>query len=215
MKSISGVIGAFALGALLVVSATAPADAKAPKVEKLCPDYGDWVYTDGEWALAGDNDLGSRKFDVDGNLAELYVSAPSGYLVAGFCYKAGTQQTFGFIVPPSATTVLESVKDISHFSLIFVPEPDFDEGEWCSPGFWRANANKKGASQWPVLTDTLYNAVILSPSVEGNPTLLDVLNSPQTYGGEAFNAVGTYLSTEKGLKVTDPIVHNCPLSQNP
>jgi hypothetical protein len=188
---------------------------------EICPDYGDWVYDQetGEWTLTGENDLGSKKFDVNGNLAELGVSAPNGYKISGYCVKAGTTTTVVNLHPPVASLVLSDEfegKDISHFSLRFVKENGGD-AEWCSPGFWRNNANKHGANQWPVSTDTKYNAVISDPTVAGDPSLLDVLNSPQTYGGAAFNAVGTYLSIEAGLNVQfdengNPI-HNCPLDQ--
>jgi hypothetical protein len=63
----------------------------------------------------------------------------------------------------------------------------------------------------------LYNGIPLTPTVAGNPTLLQVLEAPQTYGGAAFNAVGTYLSIEAGLNVVFGVdgnqIHNCTLSQ--
>jgi hypothetical protein len=88
------------------------------------------------------------------------------------------------------------------------------EAEWCSPGFWRNNADKHDANQWPVPTTTLYNAVISTPSVPGNPTLLDVLHAPQTYGGAAFNAVADYLSAQADLNFTGERTDNCPLDQH-
>jgi hypothetical protein len=174
-------------------------------------------------ANAGMEGEGTPKIDVEGDLNNLYVEAPSGYLIDAYCVKAGTETTFVSVTPPKASIYLTAPgvkpKDISHYSLHFVPETR--EGEWCSPGFWRNNANQFGASQWPVPTDTNYNQVIdpdLAPKFAG-ATLLDVLNAPNTYGGAAFNAVGTYLSTEAGLNVVldengDP-VHNCTLSQQP
>nr|WHW29235.1 hypothetical protein [uncultured bacterium] len=98
--------------------------------------------------------------------------------------------------------------------LITVTKPDCDPpggGEWCSPGYWRQPHH---LDSWPVSTDTLYNDVISSPSVKGNPTLLQVLQSPQTYKGRAFNAAGDYLSTQSadvdfdGARVED----SCPLN---
>jgi hypothetical protein len=191
---------AVALIGLSVGGATA-----APKKVDICPAYGDGTGASG----------GSPKIDVAGDLNNLFVSAPSGYLIDFYCVKAGTETLIVQVNPPKASIELTAPngKDISHYSLHFIRENN-PYGEWCSPGFWRNNADKHGASQWPVPTDTLYNSVISSPSVAGDPTLLDVLLSPQTYGGAAFNAVATYLSTEAGLNVTDPIVHNCPLDQH-
>lgn len=103
-------------------------------------------------------------------------------------------------------------RDGSRF--VEVTKPDCEQprgGEWCSPGYWRQPHH---LDSWPVSTDTLYNDVIASPSVRGNPTLLQVLQSPQTYKGRAFNAAGDYLSAQSpdvdfdGTRVED----SCPLN---
>lgn len=160
---------------------------------------------------------GSPKINTAGDPLSVTVNAPAGFLIDGYCVKAGTVAEFINVTPPQASVTITapSGKSVSHYSVRYVPATT--EGEWCSPGFWRANAQFHGASQWPVSTGTLYNSVISDPSVAGNPTLLDVLLAPNTFGGAAFNAVGTYLSLEKGMDVQfdgngDPI-HNCLLSQ--
>jgi hypothetical protein len=162
------------------------------------------------------NDEGTPKVDVAEDLNELYVEAPNGYLIDRYCVKAGTTTEYVDVKPPQASIYLtaSNLKDISHYSLHFIPEAR--EGEWCSPGFWKNNAASFGATQWPVPTDTKYNAVI-DPDLAGDPSLLDVLESPNAYKGAAFNSVATYLSIEKGLNVVldengNP-VHNCTLSQ--
>lgn len=213
-------IGAMALVSLTVAGTAAQAQGPGgPPDIVICPDYGDWIWDGGAWTLpAGGDDTGSEKYDLTVDDNHLSVTAPAGYLISGYCAKAGTETIFVTVDPPAAATVIEfaSLKDVSHFSLSFVKAPS--PPAWCSPGFWRANAVNWGASQWPVPTSTLYNSVIDSPTVAGNPTLLQVLLSPKTYGGVAFNAVGTYLSLESGMNVVydeygNPI-EACPLSQH-
>jgi hypothetical protein len=98
--------------------------------------------------------------------------------------------------------------------IVKVAKPDCEApkgGEWCSPGYWRQPHHLDSG---PVSTDTLYNDVISSPSVAGDPTLLEVLQNPRTYKGKAFNAAGDYLSAQStdvdfdGTRVED----SCPLN---
>ncbi|WP_420450610.1 hypothetical protein [Ilumatobacter sp.] len=74
-----------------------------------------------------------------------------------------------------------------------VPPPS-DGGEWCSPGYWRQPHHLDSWAATGYATDTKYGDVIDSPSVKGDPTLLEVLQNPQIYKGRAFNAVGDLLS---------------------
>jgi hypothetical protein len=41
---------------------------------------------------------------------------------------------------------------------------DCNEGQGCTPGFWKANADKKGANAWPVSPDTLLSSVFTIPA---------------------------------------------------
>jgi hypothetical protein len=165
---------------------------------------------------------------VNGSEVSFFLH-PGGDPVTGvFCIKAGPNQTGELTGETGNTTSIPNqggqTPDVSYVVLYSViietPVPD---AEWCSPGFWKANAENWGASAWPVPTNTKYNAVTTSPTASGNPTLLQVLRSPGSYfaskdRGAAFNAVGTYLSIAAGLNVVfdddgNPI-HNCTLSQN-
>lgn len=60
-----------------------------------------------------------------------------------------------------------------------------------------------------------YNA-LFDPDLAGNPTLAQVLASPQTYGGGAFNNVGDLLSAaHPGVDFEigdDRVEDSCPLS---
>jgi hypothetical protein len=91
-------------------------------------------------------------------------------------------------------------------------------GNWCSPGFWKNNPG--AVAETGVDMSQSYNA-LFDPDVDGtskggvaNPTLQQVLDSPQFYGGEAFNNVGDLLSAAHpdvnftGERVED----SCPLS---
>jgi hypothetical protein len=96
------------------------------------------------------------------------------------------------------------------------PPPD---PEWCSPGFWKNNFVHWGASEWPVDPGTKYNSVPLSPTANGDPSLIQVLLNPGAYfppnkRGAGYNAVADYLSEQAGLNFTGQRVDNCPLSQS-
>jgi len=84
---------------------------------------------------------------------------------------------------------------------------------WCSPGFWKNN----GRNLWTAYHDKLY--LSLDPAgaplskkagAGANPTLLQVIDSPNTYGGPATNSVADFLSN---LAFGTPIgsgVESCP-----
>jgi len=101
-----------------------------------------------------------------------------------------------------------------------------DGGEWCSPGFWRNSpiAASEAAAAGGFTLDDLY--LDFFDELEGinerqrvrlglplSPTLMQVLQSPQVYGGAAFNNVGDLLSEAHpdvafdGERVED----SCPL----
>jgi len=81
----------------------------------------------------------------------------------------------------------------------------------CSPGYW-----KNHPEVWASLNNTLYNTVISSPTVAGNPTLLEVLQDPGTYAPiGATDAVANYLSQQFGLTGYPPppgVPEVCPLN---
>jgi hypothetical protein len=210
MKTTSQLISALASFMILGACATghddlSSAEEAAKRGQEVCGAFGDGTGASG----------GTGKIDVDGDLASVFVSAPSGYLIDAYCVKAGTDVVLVIVDPAKASLQLTAPngKDVSHFSLRFIPE--VSEGEWCSPGFWR---NQPG--QWPDgFHGTFYNdyAYAFAPAtLPGNPTLDEVLASPQTYGGAAFNNVADVLSEASGFSVVytedGGRVHNCPLS---
>jgi hypothetical protein len=161
---------------------------------------------------------GTDKIETSADPASTNVCAPSGYVVDFYCVKAGTDTEIVYLDPPAPCVEVSAPngKEVSHFSAHWIPIPETDEGgEWCSPGYWRNHLDS-----WPAGTHgTYYNdyshLYAFDPkTIDSNPTLDEVLASPQVYGGPAFNNVGDLLSDLSGLDfdIGDPRNHNCPLN---
>lgn len=78
----------------------------------------------------------SGKIDVSGNDTTLTITAPDGFVVTGYCVKAGSaKQGNGpesYVVDPPATSVVishSSGKGISHYSYTL----EENDGEECPP----------------------------------------------------------------------------------
>ena len=89
---------------------------------------------------------------------------------------------------------------------------------WCSPGYWK---QPKHLDSWPasLLTGPLsfYNHYTGSyahdpQSLPGNPTLLEVISNPSTYGGEATNNVADIISNVKFGTPIGSGIESCPLN---
>ena len=108
-----------------------------------------------------------------------------------------------------------------------VPEEPEGEPEWCSPGFWRNSpiAAGEAAAAGGFSLEDLYSdhfdaltglkqRTLDRLGLPTDPTLQQVLDYPQAYGGPAFNDVGDKLSGAHpdvnfmGERVED----SCPLS---
>ena len=76
--------------------------------ELICPDITDSTYED--------------KVDVDGDPATVPVDAPDGYLIAGYCVKAGTEPVIVMLDEPVASVDVDHpTKDsVSHYQLLLV-----------------------------------------------------------------------------------------------
>ena len=84
-------------------------------------------------ALAGDNEgvcrgLDSGKINVSGEIKSLTITAPAGFLIDGYCVKAGSVNQgngpeYYRVNPPqpSFTISHSSGKDISHYSVSYIP----------------------------------------------------------------------------------------------
>jgi hypothetical protein len=80
-------------------------------------------------------------------------------------------------------------------------------GEWCSPGFWKNHPDEADVAAEACGLDmdtTTYSSQFgaapprkpkgVQDNAPTNPTLRQVLEKPQWYGGDAFNKVGDLLS---------------------
>ena len=125
-------------------------------------------------------------------------------------YTLGTVMLDGDVLPhglPHAFTIgLGDAPDTGQ-TFIFEVENVAEGGEWCSPGFWRNSpiaASEAAAAGGFAMSDPYEG--FFDP-IEGinerqrvrlglplSPTLTQVLDYPQVYGGEAFNNVGDLLS---------------------
>jgi hypothetical protein len=207
-----------------------------------CSEIGDYTYAwkideDGDEGAPNGSET-ANFYDLDGNLIHSntitilnsdgevfdWSSSPNG--IGAVIVKAGTGANVWFYDPQAKSdTGLYGYdnKDISHVT--FCWNPDYTPpGEWCSPGYWRQEHH---LDSWEATgyspDDLFYDALGYYPTVsklgtrEGattNPTLWQVLQSPQYYGGDAFNAVGDLLSDAhpdvgfQGERVED----SCPLN---
>ncbi len=125
----------------------------------------------------------------------------------------------GLAAPPNASG---NPAGLSNLTFCWNPEPDM--GQWCSPGYWRQEHHldsweATGFSPDDLFSDAVGYDVTLSTKgvkdgAETDPTLWEVLQSPQWYGGGDFNAVGDLLSAAhpdvdfQGERVED----SCPLN---
>tara|TARA_R110002124_G_scaffold163088_6_gene330420 strand:- start:530 stop:1192 length:663 start_codon:yes stop_codon:yes gene_type:complete len=131
---------AVVLGVSLALAATLPAQA-TPNHSGVCAP------------------LDSGKTDVAGNHQTVIVDAPEGFLISGYCVKAGSTkqglgpESFTLSDPVSSLTIAHSSgKDISHYSLSYVPvveEPPYvppvvECGEWEVPGILDEHGNPTG-----------------------------------------------------------------------
>jgi len=83
---------------------------------------------------------------------------------------------------------------------------------WCSPGFWKNN----GLNLWTAYHDVKYNTLVgaaplgKKTPVGANPTLLEVISDPSTYGGPATNSVADFISNKAFGTPIGSGVESCP-----
>jgi hypothetical protein len=109
-------------------------------------------------------------------------------------------------------------------------EPLTVQGLWCSPGFWATALSQHRTAVLNYLfnhttpqldlTKTFYITVLNAGGAhlkKGDPTkvtLAQVLLSPSTYGGPAFNSVADYIAHQLGWGGTQFTGENCQLDAN-
>jgi hypothetical protein len=119
-------------------------------------------------------------------------------------------------------------QEISHVTFCYNFEEQVANGQWCSPGYWRNHpeeADVAAASCHFDLDVATYSdefgGVNPPRSPKGvkdgapeDPTLRELLNHPEWYGGEAYNTVGDLLSRcHEGVNFTgERVPDSCPLN---
>jgi hypothetical protein len=113
----------------------------------------------------------------------------------------------------STTTSTTTTSTTTSTTSTTVPQ----QSVWCSPGFWKNNPNAVAATGVDMSQKYLPlggPALNSKPGFTTDPTLDEVLHTPNVYGGEAGNYVADLLSTAHplvnftGTRVED----SCPLS---
>lgn len=139
-----------------------------------------------------------------------------------YVYEPQVKSDSGLASPPNSST---RPAGLSNITFCWNPEPA--PGQWCSPGYWRQPQHLGSWAATGYTTSTKYSAVFgaaparnrqgVTNNAPADPTLLEVLQYPQYYGGDAFNAVGDLLSAAHpdvnftGVRVED----SCPLGLAP
>jgi hypothetical protein len=195
---------------------------------------------DGEGSEGAPNETETAEFyDLDGNLVHSnsitisnsngnvfdWSSNPNG--IGAVIVKAGTGANVWFYDPQERSDVglyAYENRQISHVTFCWNLDYTSPEAEWCSPGYWRQvhHLDSWEATEYSP-EDNFYLAIGYYPdrtrqgvrdSAPTDPTLWQVLQAPQWYGGDAFNAVGDLLSTAhpdvnfEGERAED----SCPLN---
>ena len=134
-------------------------------------------------------------------VAAVSTVAAGGVLGLGLVSPAGatsssttTTTTTSTYSPPTTTTTTTTTSPPTTTPPT-TPPPG---AEFCTPGFWKNNPG--AVAETGVDMTQSYNA-LFDPDVDGtkkggsaDPTLQEVLNNPQIYGGEAANNVAAHLS---------------------
>lgn len=164
------------------------------------------VTTDGTY-VTWNSSFGIGAVIVKGsNAANIYEYVPQAYGDSGL-----------------ASPINASGKPAGLSNITFCWNPEPPPTQWCSPGYWRQEHHLDSWAATGISPDELYSTYFgqITLSAKGikdkaptNPTLWQVLQAPQWYGGDAFNNVGDLLSAAHpdvnfgGVRVEN----SCPLN---
>jgi len=83
---------------------------------------------------------------------------------------------------------------------------------WCSPGFWKNNGRDLWTQYYTKKYSTLVGAAPLGKKAPAgyDPTLLEVIDNPDIYGGPATNSVADFLSNKAFGTPIGSGVESCP-----
>jgi hypothetical protein len=87
---------------------------------------------------------------------------------------------------------------------------------WCSPGFWAQNYPNLVGTPYDItgylgLPYSSIGGAALKNGAPADPTIGEVLDSPNIYGGPAFNSVADYFAGIFGWGGTQGTGDNCPI----
>jgi hypothetical protein len=116
-----------------------------------------------------------------------------------YVYEPQANSDSGLGSPPNASG---HSAGLSNLTFCWNPKPEPEE--WCSPGYWRQDHHLDSWEATGISPDDKFiDAIGYAPTLSNkgkkdgattDPTLWQVLQSPQYYGGDDFNAVGDLLS---------------------
>jgi hypothetical protein len=163
---------------------------------------------------------GTKRLDIEATLPIEAVIVRGGDDANIYDYRPdGMMFDTGLGAPPNASG---GSSDLGNITLCSNPHEEPPPSSWCSPGYWRQPHHLPSWTPTGISPDALYlgffSATTLSKKApkNANPTLWDVLQSPQTYGGTAFNNVGDLLSDAHPdvfwSEGDDRTEDSCPLS---
>lgn len=139
---------------------------------------------------------GTKRLDFTATAPIEAVIVKGGQDANVYDYRpAGVMADTGLGAPPNASG---SPADLSNVTFCTNPS-DPPESNWCSPGYWRQPQHldsweATGISPTALYTTYFPASTLSKKATNQNPTLMQVLQSPQSYGGAAFNNVGDLLS---------------------
>ena len=143
---------------------------------------------------------------------------PFGELGFGTPFNVPTSPTHvlaGWTQTMTATTGCENPTGLDFHGTVswVVPPPSTT---WCSPGFWKNHGRDLWTQYYTKKYSTLVGAAPLSKKAPAgyDPTLLEVIDNPNIYGGEATNSVADFLSNKAFGTPIGSGVESCPGPDN-
>jgi hypothetical protein len=137
----------------------------------------------------------AKLLDFDATVPIEVVIVKGGQDANIYDYRTdGVMSDTGLGAPVNASGVVAALGNITVCSN---PHEDPPPSNWCSPGYWRnhlAAWTSTGISGSALYTSYFEASTLSKKAGVSNPTLSQVVQSPQTYGGAAFNNVGDLLS---------------------
>jgi len=225
LKTLIGAGAALAMVATLQLMPTNVALAYSPSLDgvAVCQDNGSIKVT---WTFVSDTNVPLVNIVSPAAIAANGVSTTTNSAPTSRSYievypagmaTASTAVTVQyFFDPPGGFPIQTNTKTATIALPATCLRPPPAGGEWCSPGYWRQPHHLDSWAATGISTGAFYNSFGFSPQLTGNPTLLQVLQSPQTYnkkGSGAFNNVGDLLSgAHPDVDFDGKRVENCPLN---